>query len=121
MMYTFIPAEEDLESTNSEIEREIIILRKRVIAAHERQRIRFEGSGILFNSQMGAEETGRFCRLPDDVREWFSDALERLDISARSYNKILKVARTIADIAGADDIEKEHLSEAMFLNNSYII
>ena len=96
-------------------------VRKRVIAAHERQRMRFEGSGILFNSQMGAEETGRFCRLPDDVREWFSDALERLDISARSYNKILKVARTIADIAGADDIEKEHLSEAMFLNNSYII
>jgi magnesium chelatase family protein len=96
-------------------------VRKRVMEAHERQKIRFEGSGILFNSQMGAEETGRFCRMTDDIRKWFMDALERLDISARSYNKILKVARTIADIAGSDEIEREHLKEAMFLNNSYII
>ncbi|MCR5602314.1 MAG: YifB family Mg chelatase-like AAA ATPase [Lachnospiraceae bacterium] len=96
-------------------------VRKRVMEAHERQKIRFEGSGILFNSQMGAEETGRFCRMSDDIRKWFMDALERLDISARSYNKILKVARTIADIAGSDEIEREHLKEAMFLNNSYII
>jgi magnesium chelatase family protein len=96
-------------------------VRERVILAHERQKQRFKDCSILFNSQMGTEETGRFCLLREGARKWFADSLEKMDISARSYNKILKVARTIADIDGEEEIGREHLSEAMLLNNSYIL
>ena len=96
-------------------------VRERVIAAQERQKERLKDCGILFNSQMGTEETGRFCVITDKIRNWFADVLERMDISARSYNKILKVARTIADIDGEEELGKKHLSEALMLNNSYIL
>lgn len=96
-------------------------VRKRVTAAQDIQKMRFEGSGILFNSQMGQDELDRYCTLPGTVKAWFADALEKLDISARSYGRVLKVARTIADIDGKAEIGKEHLAEAIQLNNSYIL
>lgn len=96
-------------------------IRKRVIKVQEIQKERFKGSRILFNSQMGSDEIERFCIFDDKVAGWFTNALVRLDVSARSYNKILKVARTIADIDGQEMIGKEHLGEAIQLNNSEIM
>ncbi len=96
-------------------------VRERVMKTHEIQKRRFEGSGILFNSQMSSEELSRYCILPDAEKEWLAGALKRLDISARGYSKILKVARTIADADGCETIEKEHLAEAIQLNNSKIL
>lgn len=96
-------------------------VRERVIGVQKIQRKRFENDGILFNSQMGADEISRYCYMDDKVKAWFSDALSKLDISARSYNKILKVARTIADMDGMDDIGKSHLCEAIRFNDSKIM
>ena len=96
-------------------------IRKRVVRVQEVQKERFKGIPILFNSQMGSDEIERFCSLDDDTAAWFGHALSSLDVSARSYNKILKVARTIADLDGCDRIGKAHLSEAIQLNNSDIM
>ncbi|MBR6469750.1 MAG: magnesium chelatase, partial [Lachnospiraceae bacterium] len=85
------------------------------------QRDRFSGGKILFNSQMNSDEIHKYCALEPKVKEWFAGALEKLDVSARGYSKILKVARTIADIDGLKAIRREHLAEAMQLNNSYIM
>ena len=95
-------------------------VRKRVTSAHEIQKNRFEDTGILFNSQMGTDDIRKYCVLKDDVRLWFAEALKSMDISARSYSRVLKVARTVADLDGKDDIEKKHLCEALQLNNSNI-
>ncbi|MBR5407502.1 MAG: YifB family Mg chelatase-like AAA ATPase [Lachnospiraceae bacterium] len=96
-------------------------VRKRVIRTQEIQRDRFSGGKILFNSQMNSDEIHKYCALEPKVKEWFAGALEKLDVSARGYSKILKVARTIADIDGLKAIRREHLAEAMQLNNSYIM
>ncbi len=96
-------------------------VRERVIRAQRLQRERFKDRGILFNSQMGQDEIDRYCMLSGEVKSWFADALRRLDISARSYTRILRVARTIADIDGKEGIGREHLAEAIQLNNSYIL
>ncbi len=96
-------------------------VRERVIRTHELQKKRFEGLPIVFNSRMGPEEIKRFCVLEDEAGSWFASALSGLEFSARSYNKILRVARTIADMDGSRHIEKIHLSEAIQLNGSKIL
>ena len=96
-------------------------VRKRVMKVQEIQHKRFEGDDILFNSQMGSEEVARYCIMSAEVKDWLSNALSRLEISARSYNRILKVARTIADMDEENTIGKIHLSEAIRLNSSEIM
>ena len=97
------------------------VIRKRVIRVQEIQKERFKGRPILFNSQMGSEDIENFCFLDRTVRDWFANAIDSIDISPRSYNKILKVARTIADLDGQENIGRVHLAEAIQLNNSEIM
>ena len=97
------------------------VIRKRVIRVQEIQKERFKGRPILFNSQMGSEDIENFCFLDRTVRDWFAHAIDSIDISPRSYNKILKVARTIADLDGQENIGRVHLAEAIQLNNSEIM
>lgn len=96
-------------------------VRERVIRVQKIQKERFAKERILFNSQMGPDELAKYCVLLKSVKEWFMEALEKLDISARAYGRILKVARTVADIDGSTNIEKDHLAESIQLNNSYIL
>ena len=95
-------------------------VRERVEKAQNLQKNRFINDGILFNSQMNSEEIEKYCSLSDDINEWFMKALVKLDVSARSYHKILRVARTIADLDYSANIEIKHLGEAIKLNNSVI-
>jgi magnesium chelatase family protein len=89
-------------------------VRARVQMAHTRQRERLVGiSGKFCNADMGTAEIQRFCRLDDASQQVLRRAMESLGLSARAYDKILKVARTIADLAGSDAIEVQHLSEAV--------
>lgn len=97
------------------------VIRERVVSVQEIQKERFKDRPILFNSQMGSEDIEKFCALDRTVTEWFAHAIDRIDISPRSYNKILKVARTIADLDGKDNIGRVHLAEAIQLNNSEIM
>ncbi len=88
-------------------------VRARVIAAHERQQQRFTGRRIHTNSEMGPKEIKEFCKLDDASQTLLRDAAEHLHLSARGYHRLLKMSRTIADLAASDDIKLEHLAEAL--------
>ncbi|MBI1953610.1 MAG: YifB family Mg chelatase-like AAA ATPase [Candidatus Omnitrophica bacterium] len=88
-------------------------IRARVAEARRRQEERFRGEGFFFNAQMRHRHLKRFCRLDETGRKLFKDAVLNLGLSARAYHRILKVSRTIADLAGSDEIRPEHLAEAV--------
>ncbi len=87
-------------------------VRKRVCAARQLQTARFKGSGIHTNSEMDNRMIEKFCRLDEGCRKVMSQLMEREGLSMRSYFRIIKVGRTIADLAGSPDIESGHLLEA---------
>ena len=76
-------------------------VRKRVERAVEVQRARFEGSGLLNNSEMGPNEVWNFCGMNDDAKGVMRAAMNNMNLSARGFHRILKVARTIADLSGS--------------------
>ena len=88
-------------------------IRERVEAARERQRQRFEGTGLLANADMGPAEVRTYCQVDEAGSNLLRAAMQQLHMSARAYHRILKLARTIADLAGSDSIETAHLAEAI--------
>jgi len=88
-------------------------IRGRVEAARARQRARFEGMRLLTNADMGPAEVRDFCWLDDAGRSLLRAAMKQLHMSARAYHRILKLARTIADLADSDEIQTAHLAEAI--------
>ena len=88
-------------------------IRERVIAARERQRRRFTGSGVFTNSRMTTRHLKKYCVLKDDAEDLLHTAMVEMALSARAHNKILKVSRTIADLADSADITLEHIGEAI--------
>ena len=89
-------------------------IRERVEAARERQRQRYKGEPHIFaNAHLGSKELHTYCPLPPDGEELLTGAINRLGLSARAYDRIIKVSRTIADIAGDDSIATSHLAEAI--------
>ena len=88
-------------------------IKTRVDKARTVQLKRFSGSDIYSNSKMTNSMTAEFCALTDKGKEIISGAFEKLGMSARAYNRILKVARTICDLDGEDNIQPKHISEAI--------
>lgn len=89
-------------------------IRTRVIAARAIQTERFKNTvGVHCNAQMGSKLTRQFCVLTDECRAIMEQAMNRLGLSARAYDRILRVARTIADLEAAPDISPDHLREAI--------
>lgn len=88
------------------------VVAQRVKKARDIQLERFRGSGIFTNSEMGARELERFCPLSEDCKQLLEKLIDRLGLSARAYTRIIKIARTIADLSGAPYILPAHLSEA---------
>jgi len=91
-----------------------IDIRKRVTKARERQTKRFEDSETVhYNAQMHVKQIRTHCKLDDASKTLLKTAMERLNLSARAYDRILKVSRTIADLEGVQDINGSHISEAI--------
>jgi len=88
-------------------------IRERVERARKTQQARFEGEAFFSNGRMDMRHIRRFCRIEGDGQLLLKQAMESLGLSARAYTKILKVARTIADLDGAEDILAHHLTEAI--------
>jgi len=86
---------------------------QRVIVARERQQARFTGTRITCNARMGTRELKKYCALDEAATELLKFAMADLNFSARAYDRILKVARTMADLAGHDELRSEHVSEAI--------
>lgn len=90
------------------------LIRKRVVNAREIQSKRFENEeGIFANSQMRNKSIKRYASIGEDGKALLKNAMEKLGLSARAYDRILKVARTIADLGDSEEIKLEHLSEAI--------
>jgi magnesium chelatase family protein len=88
-------------------------IRERVEAARSRQRVRFEESPIACNADMGPAMVRQICKLDDTGRALVRAAMQQLQMSARAFHRILKLARTIADLAGSNRIATAHLAEAI--------
>jgi magnesium chelatase family protein len=83
------------------------------MAARERQLGRFWKKRIFANAHMGPREVRAHCRVDGEGERLLEAAIKRLGLSARGYDRVLKVARTIADLAGEEEIRPAHLSEAI--------
>ena len=89
-------------------------IRRRVEAARERQRERFRSrQGMHANAHMGSREVLRYCRQTPEIAEILRTAVERLGLSARGCHRVLKLSRTIADLASVEGIEPVHVREAI--------
>ena len=89
------------------------VIRERVNAVRRIQKERFHDEGILYNSQMSAKMLKKYCKLDADAEALLQMSFAKLNLSARAYNRIIKVARTISDMAGADNISKAAVAEAL--------
>ena len=89
-------------------------IRDRVMAARSIQANRYKGkTGIYSNAQIGSKEMKEICQLNDAGQRLLKNAMEKLSLSARAYDRILKVARTVADLANSEHIMPEHIAEAI--------
>lgn len=89
-------------------------IRERVIVARERQAKRFsKNKGMYTNAQMGNKQVKQHCPLNPEVKEFLNSAARKFDLSARAYFKVIKVARTIADLSGDEDVAVNHIAEAV--------
>jgi magnesium chelatase family protein len=89
-------------------------IRERVVAARKRQHMRFAHKPkITCNARMGARELKQYCELDEPTKEMLKNAMANLKLSARAYDRILKVARTIADLRAGEKISSDDISEAI--------
>ena len=103
--------------TGSEREEPSAAIRERVQAARERQRVRYAGSGVACNAELTARQVAELCALDAASREVLERACTRYQLSMRAVNRVLKVSRTIADLAGEEAIGRGHLLEALAYRN----
>jgi len=89
-------------------------IRERVVRARRIQEERFAGDpGVNCNADMGAKQIQKYCRVQGSAAALLKEAMVRMHFSARAYNRILKVARTVADLDGSLEVEEEHIAEAI--------
>ena len=94
-------------------------VRPRVVAARERQTARYGAGGPRTNAELPPALLAEYCRLDQPALRLLKAAVERLSFSARGFDRVRKVARTIADIAGADDVAADHVGEALQFRASW--
>ena len=92
-------------------------MREQVMSAHQMQKERYEGTAYRFNSRVPGALAEEYFRVGKKQKRLLKDAFENLSLTARSYHKILKVARTIADLEGSKDLEQKHILQAICYRN----
>jgi magnesium chelatase family protein len=93
------------------------VIRERVRRVREMQDMRFENSGTNYNSRMTNEEIKEYCKMDIETERIFELAIKKMSLSARSFFRILKITRTIADLDNSEAIEKKHVLEALSYKN----
>lgn len=106
---------EDLKNTNEE--ESSAEIKKRIINARNIQKERYKEIGIITNSELSGRYISKYCKTNSESESLLKSAFETLGLSARAYNKILKVARTIADLEGCENIKTIHVAEAIQYRN----
>lgn len=108
-----VPAVPYKELSNARMPESSEVIRMRVVAARNVQLRRFFDEHIYTNAQMSPRHLRKYCVLTTECEKIMENAVTKLGFSARGYDRILKVARTIADLSGEDDLSPKHLSEAV--------
>ncbi len=109
-----VPAVEYRDISSTRAEESSAAIRERIVIARERQQARFRSDAKTnCNARMTARHIKEHCALGEESQELIRIAMTELNLSARAYDRILKVSRTVADLAGADEITPEHVSEAI--------
>jgi magnesium chelatase family protein len=108
-----IPRVEIKELQSDHLEEDSLTIRKRVEKARQIQLERFKNKGILTNSEMKSQEIKKYCTLEKESKKLLQDAFNRLGFSARTHDRLLKIARTIADLAEEERISFQHIAEAI--------
>jgi magnesium chelatase family protein len=108
-----VPEVEYKELTSDASAETSVKIAERVTTARLGQSERFKDSMALCNAQMDPKQIQTHCALDEDGRSQLEDAIQRLGFSARAYDRILKVSRTIADLAESEEIQAQHVAEAI--------
>lgn len=108
-----VPFVEAEKLTGQEVAEKSADIRKRVEKARQIQYQRFSGSGILTNSEMSNAQIKQFCQITSDALELLKLAISQMNLSARAYHRVLKLSRTIADLAESENILPEHVAESL--------
>ena len=88
-------------------------IRSRIIAARDLQKQRFTGTDLQNNASMASKQLKEYCAVDKEVKDLLRAAISQLGLSARAYDRILKLARTVADLDGAKDIGLGHVAESI--------
>ncbi|MDP3883130.1 MAG: ATP-binding protein, partial [Candidatus Staskawiczbacteria bacterium] len=88
-------------------------IKQRVLLARQKQEVRFADEKICSNSKMKNSHIKKYCKLPKEVEQILTQAAQKFQLSARSYMKMIKVARTIADLDNSDEVTVSHMAEAL--------
>lgn len=117
-LHVEVPAVKFREMTGDRVGESSAQIRERVIAARHVQQKRFASKPkITCNARMATKEIKEYCALDAGTKELLQNAMSEYNLSARAYDRILKVSRTIADLAGAEQISSDHVSEAIQLRS----
>ncbi len=109
-------SDEELLSDNKTTETSSEI-RKRVIKARKIQLDRYKNENILTNSELNARLIKKYCKINDDTKKFLKDAINKFNLSARAYDRLLKISRTIADLEEKEDISISHIAQALQLRS----
>ena len=113
-LHVEVPAVKFRDITSERVGETSAQIRERVVAARQRQLARFaHRPRVSCNARMGSKDIKTFCALDDASMELIKMAMTEMNLSARAYDRILKVARTIADLAGMENINSDHVGEAV--------
>jgi magnesium chelatase family protein len=112
-LHVEVPRVKFEELTKEEVAESSREIRQRVQAARDRQLKRYKGLKILTNAELSAQQIKKFCQIDEESQELLRKAIDEYHLSTRTYHRILKVARTIADLFGQENISKDHLAEAI--------
>ncbi len=108
-----VPAVKYKDLAQDEKSEDSATIRQRIIAARQIQAGRLEPFGLYCNAQMTPRTLRRFCKLDAECEKQMENAITRLGLSARAYDRILRVSRTMADLEGQEAIQSRHVSEAI--------
>ncbi|RDV84084.1 ATP-binding protein [Ammonifex thiophilus] len=112
-IFVEVPRVEFEDLACSQIQESSAVVRERVKRARARQQERFKKTGIFCNAAMTSAQVRRFCELTREAKQLLATAFKRLNLSARGYDRVLRVARTIADLEGSETISTDHVAEAL--------
>ena len=115
----FVPRLEYKEIANSSSEESSLEIKKRVEKAREIQQNRLYKGKIMCNSQMTHKHIKELCEITSDAQKLLEIAFNKMNLSARAYDRIIKVAQTIADLENSNTIESSHIAEAIQFRNDF--